>query len=88
MAHTRSAEKRLRQTEKRRLRNRAAKSAIKTQLKKREGKTRGRKAAQVTLNAPVAANGSLDLLGTLEAIKQLVEEHGAESVKRMVDLVG
>jgi small subunit ribosomal protein S20 len=34
MPHTSSAKKRLRQYEKRRLRNRAAKSAIKTQIKK------------------------------------------------------
>jgi len=34
MPHTRSAKKRLRQNEKRRVRNRAAKSAIKTQIKK------------------------------------------------------
>jgi small subunit ribosomal protein S20 len=34
MAHTRSAEKRLRQNEKRRLRNRAAKKVIKLQVKK------------------------------------------------------
>ena len=34
MPHTKSAKKRLRQNEKRRLRNRAAKSAIKTQIKK------------------------------------------------------
>jgi small subunit ribosomal protein S20 len=34
MPHTPSAKKRLRQYEKRRLRNRAAKSAIKTQIKK------------------------------------------------------
>ena len=33
MPHTKSAEKSLRQTEKRRLRNRAAKKAIKTQIK-------------------------------------------------------
>jgi small subunit ribosomal protein S20 len=34
MPHTRSAKKNLRKSEKRRLRNRAAKSAIKTQLKR------------------------------------------------------
>jgi small subunit ribosomal protein S20 len=34
MPHTRSARKHLRQTEKRRLKNRAAKKAIKTQIKK------------------------------------------------------
>jgi small subunit ribosomal protein S20 len=34
MAHTKSAEKRLRQSEKRRLHNRAVKKALKTQLKK------------------------------------------------------
>lgn len=34
MAHTKSAEKRLRQSEKRRLHNRAVKKAVKAQLKK------------------------------------------------------
>lgn len=34
MPHTRSAKKQLRKTEKRRLRNRAVKSAVKTQIKK------------------------------------------------------
>jgi len=65
-------------------------SAIKSQLKKREGEPagkRGRKSRTV-ISTPVATNGNADLLGTLEAIKHLVEEHGADKVKRMVDLVG
>jgi hypothetical protein len=64
-------------------------SAIKSQLKKRDGRPKGKRGRKprAALAAP-AANGSVDLLGTLEAIKHLVEEHGADNVKRMVDLVG
>jgi hypothetical protein len=42
--------------------------------------------ATPTKTATVASSADNDMLSTLEAIKDLVKEHGAEQVKRMVDL--
>jgi hypothetical protein len=38
--------------------------------------------------APAFASGQLDLLHALESIKHLVDQFGADEVKRMVHLLG
>jgi small subunit ribosomal protein S20 len=55
MPHTKSAKKRLRQNEKRRLRNRAAKSAIKTQIKKVLAKAKSGTAEELRTQLNLAA---------------------------------
>jgi hypothetical protein len=59
--------------------------------KKTEGVTvkvkRGRKPKAAA--APVATpNGEQDLIGSLELLKPLIAAHGADKVKRLVDLLG
>ena len=73
-------------------------SAVKATEKKKgwtkKGKP-GRKPKQVAevsqLSAPVkprGGNGEADLVETLEALKPLIASHGADRVKRLVDLLG
>jgi hypothetical protein len=74
-------------------------SAIKFQLKKRGGQApsgkRGRKPKSAqpvegSLAPPrkLPAPGGGDLLDSLESLKPLIAEYGADGVKRMVDLLG
>jgi hypothetical protein len=74
-------------------------SAVKSQIKKREGSAApkgkpGRKPKQPAasdgyLAPPKApADGGPDLLDSLESLKPLIAQYGAERVKRMVDLLG
>ena len=55
MPHTKSAKKRLRQNEKRRLRNRSTKSAIKTQIKKVLAAAKGGTAEELRTQLNLAA---------------------------------
>jgi small subunit ribosomal protein S20 len=55
MPHTRGAKKRLRQNEKRRLKNRATKSAIKTQIKKVMAAAKGAEVDQLRQEFNLAA---------------------------------
>jgi len=74
-------------------------SAVKSQMRKKDGDasraraTRRRVSAQVEgyLAPPprsAASVGDQDVLIALEAIKPLVEQYGADRVKRMVELLG
>lgn len=71
-------------------------SAIKSRERKLQGISRmrgaggpgrGRRKAMVVVARLGAAAGRIELLTDLEAVKRLVEQHGAENVKRMVDLL-
>ncbi|QDV36351.1 hypothetical protein [Tautonia plasticadhaerens] len=79
-------------------------SAVKSQMKKKEGEgraakqaapaRRGRKPKIEPENGDPAppprneATGEGDLLDTLEALKPLIAQYGADKLKRMVDLLG
>ena len=58
-------------------------SAIKSRLKKHES---GR--AVVLARSTTAKGTRIELLTDLEAVKRLIAQHGADNVKRMVDLLG
>ncbi len=66
-------------------------SAVKSQLRKREGSVRGvgrpamvRPASGLRKSSP----GEPGLIESLELLKPLVAEHGAEKLKRLVDILG
>jgi hypothetical protein len=69
-------------------------SAIKSRLKKEAGEAprrrgRPRKVAVAVIQRTGGAPARrVELLTDLEAVKRLVAQHGADTVKRMVDLLG
>lgn len=68
-------------------------SAIKSQLKKREGITRGIRrvtrpsSPRLAASPARPANGEAALLEALEVMKPLVDQFGADKVKRLVELL-
>jgi hypothetical protein len=62
-------------------------SSYKAQLRKRDAE-RAPQSKQIVIVAKPAAKSESDLLGALEAIKPLVDQYGADKVKRIVDLMG
>ncbi|WP_435007302.1 hypothetical protein P12x_004632 [Tundrisphaera lichenicola] len=61
-------------------------SAVKSQLKKSQNSANP--VHKRTLLDGVVSSRDGDLLDVLEGVKQLVDQYGVDSVKRMVDLLG